>query len=216
MVSDSDLKQRVIDELRWEPAVDSAHIGVIATDGAIVLNGYAGTFHQRFRAIEATRRVDGVRAIADEIDVRLTREHVRDDAEIATHIAHVLECNISLPHSNVQAQVEAGFVTLSGKVDWHHQRQHILEQVGQIAGIKEIANEIMLIEQPVAGDVEKNIQDAIYRNTFKDKDSIAASVSDHTVTLSGEVPSLYERDLAHSAAWSAAGVRQVVDRIRIV
>ncbi|MEX3007247.1 BON domain-containing protein [Hoeflea sp. TYP-13] len=215
MIPDSTLKQRVLDELRWDTKVDEAHIGVTASDGSITLSGHVESFPEKYSAAEAAKRVRGVKAIADEIDVHLPTEYRWDDSDIAERIAHVLEWNVSIPDSNVQAKVRGGFVTLTGEVEWQHQRSHILQQVQHVGGIKGLANHITLKERPTPANVKKEIEAALYRNSEKEAQQINVTVSGNTVTLNGEVRDFYERDMIEDAAWSAPGVRYVVDNIRI-
>ncbi|MCP4319801.1 MAG: BON domain-containing protein [Hyphomicrobiales bacterium] len=215
MISDSTLKQLVLDELRWDTKVDEAHIGVTASDGSVTLSGHVTNFPEKYSAAQAAKRIRGVKAIADEIDVNLPTEHRLDDSDIAKRIAHVLEWNISIPDSNVKAKVRGGFVTLTGEVEWQHQRAHILQQVQHVAGIKGLSNYITLKERPTPVNVKKEIEAALSRNSEKEARQINVTVSGDTVTLNGEVRDFYERDLIEDAAWSAPGVRYVVDNVRI-
>ncbi|MCP4317263.1 MAG: BON domain-containing protein [Hyphomicrobiales bacterium] len=215
MIPDNTLKQRVLDELRWDTKVNQAHIGVTASDGSITLSGHATSFPEKYAAGEATKRVRGVKAVADEIKVHLPTEHRLDDSDIAKRIAHVLEWNVSIPDNNVRAKVRDGFVTLTGEVDWHHQRSHILRQIEHVGGIREISNQITLRARPTSDNVKKEIEDALYRNSEKEAKQIRVSIIGDTVTLDGQVKDLYERDLVKDAAWSAPGVRHVVDNIRV-
>ncbi|MEM6462586.1 MAG: BON domain-containing protein [Pseudomonadota bacterium] len=215
MVPDQTLKQRVLDELRWDTKLNEAHIGVTAFDGSITLGGHVTNFPEKYAAVEAAKRVRGVKAVADEINVHLPSEHRLDDSDIAKRIAHVLEWNVSIPESDVKARVRDGYVILTGEVDWHQQRSHIVRQVEHVGGIRDVTNQIMLKKRPVSEDIKEQIQSALHRNSEKEADQITVSVSGDTVTLEGCVRDLYERDLVEDAAWSAAGVRHVVDNIRI-
>lgn len=215
MIPDSTLKQRVLDELRWDTKVNHAHIGVTTSDGSVTLSGHVTNFPEKFAAGEAAKRVRGVKAIADEIDVSLPTEHRRDDGDIAQRIAHVLEWNISIPDNNIQAKVRGGFVTLNGEVEWQHQRVHIEQQVRHVGGIKGVSNHITLKTRATKDNVKQNIQDALHTNSEKEAEEIKISVSGDTVTLEGRVKAFYERDLIKQAAWATPGVRHIVDNIRI-
>ena len=215
MISDNTLKQHVLDELRWDAKVNEAKIGVSAADGSITLSGHVTSFPEKHSAVEAAKRVRGVKAIADEINVHPLAEHRLDDSDIAKRIAHVLEWNVAIPESNVTAKVRDGFVTLTGEVEWHHQRQHILKQVEHVGGIREISNQIILKTRPTTDNVKREIEAALQRKSETEARQIQVSVSGDTVTLDGQVTDLYERDLVKDAAWSAPGVRTVVDKIRV-
>ena len=135
MITDANLKQLVIDELQWDPKVDHAHIGVTASDGSVTLSGHVTSYASKYAATDAVKRVRGVRAIGDEIEVNLPTELRHDDSDIAERIAHVLEWNVSIPGNSVKASVRNGFVTLSGEVDRQHQREHIEKQVRHVGAV---------------------------------------------------------------------------------
>jgi len=215
MTSDFTLKQRVLDELDWDPRVDEAHIGVTATDGAITLTGHVLNYPQKYAAIEVAKRVSGVIAVADDIEVHVPTEHRRDDSRIAELIADVIDWNVSLPMDAVKAKVSDGMVTLTGEVDWQYQRLRIEEQISHISGVRIISNRITLNAHPEPGDIKKKIESALLRNSEAEADSVEVKVSGDTVTLSGKVRAFYERELIEEAAWAAPGVRDVVDNIRI-
>ena len=215
MTDDSTLKQRVLDELAWDPRVDDAQIGVTVSDGSVTLTGNVATYPAKRDAVDATKRVRGVTAIADDIEVHIPGTHRHDDTNIAERIAHVLEWNVAIPDGSIQAKVRDGIVTLSGKVDWWHQREHIGSQVGHVSGVRSVINTIHLKSHTPPKDVKKKIESALVRHSEKEADNIRIDVSDGVVTLSGKVRAFYERDLAERAAWMTPGVRQVVDTIRI-
>ena len=215
MINDSQLKQLVLDELQWDPKVDHAHIGVTANDGAVGLTGHVSSYASKFATTDAVKRVRGVRAISDEIEVNLPTEHRRDDSEIAKHIAHVLDWNVTIPGNTVKAKVGNGFVTLSGEVDYQHQREHIEKQVAHVGCVTGIVNRIALKSAVKTANVKKKIEDALERNAELEAGKIKVSVKDDTVVLHGEVKAFYERDLIEKAAWTAPGVKHVEDHIRI-
>ncbi|MEX3007229.1 BON domain-containing protein [Hoeflea sp. TYP-13] len=215
MVPDSLLKQRVLDEIRWDRNVDETHIGVTTSDGSVTLSGHVASFPEKYSACEAAKRVRGVKAVADEIDVDLPAEIRRDDGSIAQRIAHVLEWSVSIPDSNLKAKVQSGFVTLTGEVDWQHQRAQISQHVRHVTGVRGLSNQITLKPRATSADVKKEIENALYRNSEREAEGIKVTVSGDTVTLSGNVNAHYRRDLVEQAAWSAPGVRHVIDNIRV-
>ncbi len=213
MMPDSTIKQRVLEEIRWDPIVDETHIGVTTSDGSVALIGHVSSFPEKYAACEAAKRVKGVKAVADEIAVNLPTEIRLDDGRIAERIARILEWSVSVPNSSVKARVQDGFVTLTGEVDWQHQRSQISDHVRHVAGVRGLTNQLTLKPRATSADVRKEIKDALFRNTEREVRQINVTVSGDTVTLSGSVNALYQRDLVESAAWSAPGVRQVIDHI---
>lgn len=216
MTRDSDLKRLVLDELQWDPKVDHAHIGVTASDGSITLSGHVSSYGSKFAATDALKRVRGVKAIADEIEVNLPTEHRKDDSDIAERIAHVLEWNVSIPENTVKANVRNGFVTLTGKVDLQHQREHIEKQIQHVGSVTGIANRISLRTVAVPDDIKKRIEDALHRSAELEAQNVKVSVKGDTVTLEGRVQAYFERELAERAAWTAPGVKHVVDHLLVV
>ncbi|MFD0914825.1 BON domain-containing protein [Pseudahrensia aquimaris] len=215
MIRDSDLKRLVLDELQWDPKVDHAHIGVTVADGSVTLLGHVSSYATRFAALDAVKRVRGVKAIGDEIEVNIPTEHRHDDSDIAEHIAHVLEWNVSIPDGSVIATVQNGFVTLSGEVDHQHQREHIEKQVEHVGSVTGIANRIRLKPKATAENVKEMIENALQRNAELEAKNVSITVSGDTVTLDGKVKAYYEREIAERAAWTAPGVKNVIDHLAV-
>lgn len=205
MITDAKLKDLVLDELKWDPKVDEAHIGVTASDGSITLSGHVSSYASKYSAMDAVRRVRGVKAIADEVDVNLPTEYRRDDSDIAERIAHVLEWNVSIPNSDVKASVRNGHVTLTGEVEWQHQRQHIEKQVAHVGSVTGITNRISLRTTVTPANVKSKIENALKRSADLKAKNLKVTVSGDTVTLDGKVKAYYERTLAERAAWTAPG-----------
>ena len=164
---------------------------------------------------DAVKKIHGVRVIADELRLRLPSADERDDTDIATSIAHVLEHNVNLPPEDIKAEVSNGAVTLTGEVDWQHQRGHVENQVAHVRGVKHIANRIELRKQLAASDVKEQIEAALSRNAALEASHISVSVNGDEVTLTGKVRAFYERNLVEAAAWNARCVHRVVDRIEV-
>lgn len=215
MSDDSALKQRVTDELRWEARVDEAHIGVAAHDGSVTLSGHVASYLEKFAAIEAAKRVYGVRAVGDDIEVQLPSERSTDDGAIAERISHVLEWNISVPDGAIKAQVSRGFVTLTGTVDWQHQRLHVEDQVRHVGGVKGIANTIAIRQRAAPADIRRRIEEALERQAEVEARGVTISVDGDSVMLDGRIKAYHERALIERAVWAAPGVRHVVDRLQV-
>ncbi len=214
-MSDKTIRNAVEEELDWEPSIDSEHIGVTVEDGVVTLSGHVGTYAEKFTAEKAAKRVKGVRAIAQEIEIRFPNDKKTSDDQIAKRALDIIAWDSTIPKDKVLVKVQNGFVTLSGEVDWFYQRDDAEHAVRKLAGIKGLSNEIRIKPKAYAYDIKERIETALKRNAEFEADSIKVSVLDGRVTLDGKVKAWYERDLAERTAWSAPGVVSVVDHINI-
>ena len=214
-MNDMKLKQAVEAELEWEPSIDAGHIGVAAEDGVITLSGHVSSYAQKFTAEAAARRVKGVRAIAEEIEVRFPGDKKLADDQIAKRALDVITWNSTIPKDSFQVKVQNGIVTLSGDADWYYQRDDAESAVRKLSGVKALINEIKIKPRVQAIDIKNRIETALKRSAEVEADSIRVSVFNGRVTLDGKVKAWYERDLAERTAWSAPGVVSVDDRISI-
>ena len=215
-MSDKTLKQAVEDELEWEPSIDAEHIGVTAEDGVVTLTGHVGSYAEKFTAEKATKRVKGVRAIAQEIEIRFPNDKKTSDDQIAKRALDIIAWDSTIPNDMVQLKVQNGFITLSGQVDWYYSRDDAESAIRRLAGVKGIANDIIIKPRAQALDIKHLIETALQRNAEVEAGSIKVSVLNGRVTLDGKVKAWYERDLAERTAWSAPGVISVEDHINIV
>ncbi|MCA3183217.1 MULTISPECIES: BON domain-containing protein [unclassified Cupriavidus] len=216
MKSDSQLKQDVLDELAWDPEVDEREVGVQVKDGIVTLTGHLRSFHAKHLAEQAAQRVQGLRALAVELDVVLPGDTVRTDSDIAWAIENVLMWNSVVPVGQLGVAVERGMVTLSGEVDWDYQRRSAVDTVRPLNGVRGVVNQIVLRPRTSAPDVQQRIEDAMRRQAARDARHVKVVVKDGVVTLSGHVTSMAERQAAFNAAWIAPGVMKVVDDIRVL
>lgn len=214
MTDDKHLKQAVLDELKWEPSVNAAHIGVTAKDGVITLNGHVETYWEKSAAEKAAKRVKDVKAIAEEIEVRLPFTVTHGDEEIAAAAVGRLAWDSSVPPDCVKAKVENGWVTLTGEVDWRFQHEAAAEDVRSLWGVKGVSNEIRIRAKPDTGAIREKIITALDRSWF-DPALINVSADGGKVKLTGKVNSWYERDEAGFAAWAAPGTTAVVNDISV-
>jgi len=220
MKSDSDIREDVIRELRWDPQVsDPDAIGVAVQDGAVTLTGHTATYAEKLAAARATERVYGVKAVANDLKVRLSGEP-RDDSDIAKAIAHVLEWNVQVPADGVKAKVQAGWVTLDGHVDYEYQRHEVERMVRNVDGVLGVTNTITVTppvfpEQVEAKIVEAKIEEAFRREAEVDARHVRVEVSDHTAKLYGHVHSLNEVTAARAAAAAAPGVASVESHLLV-
>lgn len=215
MKTDSQLQQDVMAELKWEPAVHAAQIGVEVKDGVVTLAGQVDSCAQKWHAEQAALRVAGVRTLTIKLGVQLPASDERTDADIATAVRHVLDWTAVLPADAVKVQVEAGWVTLSGSVEWMFQRRAANDGVRWLTGVKGVHDEISLVPMLSASSVKGDIEAALQRSAAADARKIVVTVDGADVTLSGSVRNTAERECATHAAWGTPGVRHVVDHLQM-
>jgi osmotically-inducible protein OsmY len=213
--TDSDLKRDVELELAWDPAVKASAIGVAVKDGIVTLSGHLDTYPEKWAAERALQRVAGVRAVALELDVRLSPGHRRGDTDIAKAAEDALRWHSVVPPDAVRVTVDQGWITLQGELDWDYQRKSVEQAVRNLVGVVGLSDEIKLKQKAVPANVKQLIQDALTRQAVRAAKHIEMDVRDGTVTLRGSVHSRQERDAARGAAWSAPGVRAVVDELEV-
>jgi len=212
MKSDKQLKQDIETELMWDPAVNSAQIGVSVDNAAVSLLGTVDTFAQKWAAEDATKRVSGVRAVAQDLTVKLLGVHERSDTELASATLDALKWNVAIP-SSVTAKVEKGHVTLEGNVAWYYQRAAAVQAVRCLTGVIEVHNNITLAPQVSVTQVKEKVQAALQRQASTDANAIHIEAAGGTVTLTGHASSFHALHDATMAAWTAPGVTEVVDRM---
>jgi osmotically-inducible protein OsmY len=214
MSDDQRLKQAVLDELKWEPSVNAAHIGVTAKAGVVTLMGNVESYSEKFAAEKAARRVKDVKAIAEEIEVRLPFSVKRGDEEIAAAAINRLKWDSALPSDAVQVKAEKGWINLSGQVDWHYQKDSAAAHVGGLLGVLGVTNEITVKPRPNTSKIREDIMSALDRSWF-DPASITVTAEGGKVKMTGKVRSWYERDEASSTAWAAPGTTSVQNDISV-
>ena len=215
MKSDAEIRDDVIDELRWDPQIsDPDAIGVAVQDGAVTLTGHVPSYAEKLAAARAAERVYGVKAVANDLTVKLAGAP-RDDSDIATAIAHVLENNVQIPEGRVHARVQNGWVTLEGEVDYEYQRREVERMVRQVRGVIDVIDTITIKPAARGEEVQKIIEDAFKREAEVDARHVRVEVTDHTAGLYGHVHSLKEASAARAAAASAPGVATVESHLVI-
>jgi osmotically-inducible protein OsmY len=209
MKIDSDIRDDVIDELRWDPQITEPDaIGVAVKDAAVTLTGHVPTYVEKLAAARAAERVYGVKAVANELEVKLAGAP-RDDSDIATAIAHVLESNVQVPEGKVHARVQNGWVTLDGEVDYDYQRREVERMVRQVRGVTGVSDLITVKPPASPAQVQQVIEETFKREAEIDARHISIEVSDHTAKLYGQVHSLNEASAARAAAAAAPGIAAV-------
>ncbi len=215
MKPDMQLKTDVIDELAWDPVINAAGIGVMVKDGVVTVTGHLDRFAEKHAIEKAVRRVAGVRGIALELDVKLSAEHKRSDSEIAQAAVSALRLNSLVPVDKVQVEVEDGWVTLSGEVDWSYQIARAEQSIRPLAGVLGLSNRITIKPRASGQDIGSQITAALTRQAMREARHLTVEVEGSVVTLSGHVHSLAEREAAVGAAFSARGVSRVVDKLHV-
>jgi osmotically-inducible protein OsmY len=209
---DKSLANEVKRELEWEPGVEAASVGVEVKGGAVTLKGRVRSYSERRAAVRAAERVYGVQAVADEIDVRLSRDDSHDDASIGQAIQDRFKWSVVVP-SSVKAEVRDGFVTLRGEVDRYSQRQEPERVVRDVKGVKGVVNAIVVKPEVNTAQVEEEVSAALMRSAELDARAIRVGRVDGTVHLYGHVHSFHEREAAEQAAAAAPGVATVDNQI---
>ena len=206
----------MIDELKFEPSIDAADIGVAVENGVVTLTGHVPTFADKMSAERIVSRIKGVKGVAEEIEVRPVGTNLTADDEVAKRIVNVLQWTASVPTDAVKVKISKGRVTLSGTVEWNYQREAAERVIRGMSGVTGITNAVLISPRASAVDIRDRIEKAFKRDAGLEAPAIRVAVADGTVTLEGKVHSLSERRAAERAAWAAPGVRNVQDRLSIL
>jgi osmotically-inducible protein OsmY len=214
-MDDLELKKSVESELNFEPSINAAEIGVAAKNGVITLSGRVPSYWEKIAAERAAARVSGVKAVANELEVRLPGSSERTDEDIAQAAVDSLTWSVLVPQDRIKVKVSKGWVTLEGKVDWQYQKSAAEKAVRKLYGVVGVSNLIEVKPAVSKAEVKSSIEAALKRLAEVDANRIRVDTEDGKVVLSGSVRSWFEREEAERAAWAAPGVRSVEDRIAI-
>jgi len=213
--TDAQLKSDVSDELAWDPAIDAGNIGVMVKDGVVTLTGHLDSFSEKHAAERAVRRVPGVRAIAIDLEVRPPMSQQRSDSEIALAASAALRLNSLVPVGKVQVQVENGWVTLLGEVDWGYQFASAEQAIRPLPGVRGLYNRLSIRPRVDVTGMGHEIMAALARQAQREARHIDVKAEGGVVTLSGQVHSIAEHDAALGVAFSTKGVSHVVDHLQV-
>jgi osmotically-inducible protein OsmY len=213
MKSDSEIERDVREELQWDPDLNGEDIAVSVKDGVVTLAGFTHSYTDRLEAEAAAKRVAGVHAVANDIEVRLPAIDQRPDPDIARDAVAALKSQLPISHDKIKVIVKDGWITLEGVAEWQYQKTTAESAVRKIKGVKGVTNVVQLKPAAKAIDIQRKIQEAFKRSAEVDADRITVEAKDSEVILKGAVRSWIEREEAERVAWSAPGVTHVEDRI---
>ena len=215
MKTDMQVKREVQEELDWDPSINATEVGVEVKDRVVTLSGHLSNYAEKLATEKAVQRVAGVKAVVVELDVRLSHSDKRTDEDIAHAVRSILLWTVGVPEDKVKVQVEKGFVTLSGEVEWGYQSKLADRLASHARGVVRVLNQIKVRATVGAVDIGKEIDQALARHVEREAKRIKVTVVGGTVTLSGTVDSLVEKSVVRGAAWSAPGVYAVIDDLTV-
>jgi osmotically-inducible protein OsmY len=215
MKTDRELREDVMDELKWEPSINDTNIGIAVDDGVVTMSGTVDSYRDKLSAENAALRVYGVKAVANEIKIKLPGTSERSDDEIARAAVNALKWDISVPSDRIKVAVENGDITLSGEVDWQYQKAAVAVDMCRLWGVRAVCNDVTVKPRIKPADLKAKIESAFQRSAVFDARRITVEFSDSKVILSGNVRSFAEKEEAEKVAWAAPGVSDVDNRITV-
>ena len=213
MRSDQEIERDVKEELQWNPDLDSTDIAMSVKKGVVTLAGFVKSYSDKYEAEAAAKRVAGVSAVANDIEVRLPAIDQRPDPDIARDAVDAIKNQLPISSHNIKVVVKSGWVTLEGAVEWQYQRQTAETAVRRIKGVKGVTNSIVVKPHVEPSEIKRQIQEAFRRSAEIDANRIQVESHGSEVILKGSVRSWIEREEAERAAWAAPGVTKVDDRL---
>lgn len=215
MKTDSQIQKDVMDQLSWEPYLNAAQIGVAVKNGIVTLSGQVDTYSKKLIAENAAKKISGVKAIAEDIQIGVSPVYNKTDAEIAEAVLNALKWHTAVQEDKIKIKVEDGYVRLEGEVEWNFQRKNAASAIENLAGVRSVINLITVKPKVSSSDIEEKINEAFKRSATIDAGKITAEVIGNKAILRGKVRSFAEKEDAENAAWFAPGITSVDSKIEI-
>lgn len=216
MKSDNQIQKDVMEQLKWEPLLKASEIGVAVRNGIVTLSGQVDSYYKKRSAEEATKKVWGVKAIAEDIQIGVSPFYAKSDTEIAEAILNALKWHTAVQEEKIKIKVDDGNVTLQGEVDWDYQRSGARKAIEGLTGVKSITNLITVKPKITAADIQRKIESAFQRAASINSKKIKVNVVGGKVILSGTVSSLAEKEDAETSVWNANGVMEVENDLEVM
>ncbi len=215
MKNNSELQSDVQNAMKWEPLLNAAEIGVTAKEGIVSLTGEVDSYAKKLCAENAAKKVIGVKALVEKIEVKFPNSWTKTNTEIANEVLTALKSNWSVPNDKVAVKVEDGWVTLSGELPWNYQKEAAKSAINFLSGVKGVTNNITIKSESHDAIEKKDVENAIARSWSVDDSDIKVSVSGTTVTLKGTVESWYQKEEAGRIAWNTPGIWHVKNDLEV-
>ncbi|HEY8658457.1 MAG TPA: BON domain-containing protein [Hanamia sp.] len=215
MKSDNQIQKDVMEELKWEPFLNAAEIGVSVKNGIVTLSGQVDSYSKKIASEKAAKKIAGVNAIAEDMQIGVSPLYKKSDTEIAAAVLNALKWHTDIQEDKLKVKVEDGNVTLEGDVDWEFERYNAKKAIENLLGVRSVINLISVKPKTTANDIEKKISSAFHRNATIDAERITAEVLGNTVILRGKVRSFVEKEDAENAAWAAPGILRIDNKLII-
>jgi len=215
MKTDNQIQKDVMEELSWEPFLNESEIGVAVKDGIVTLSGIVDSYSKKISAEKAAKKVVGVKAVAEDIQVGISPSYRKSDTEIAEAVLNALRWHTAVQEDKIKIKVEDGIVKLEGEVEWEYQRNNAKMAIDNLTGVRSVINLITVAPKITPTDISKKISIALHRSATFDAEKIKIDVVGNQVTLRGKVRSFAEKEDAENAAWAAPGISRVDNRLEI-
>ncbi len=213
-MTDHQVKEDVTAELDWEPSIEADHIGVAVEGGVVTLTGHVDSYWKKSAAERAVGRVNGVKGLAEELEVRLPGHMRKADDEIAKAALSRLSWDSAIPTDSIKVKVQKGWVTLTGEVEWHFQKDSAEREIRPLMGVTSVSNNVTVKARPDTAKISADVSRALHRTRFTDE-NVKVTAVDGMVRLTGHVPTWSDRGLAYRTAWAAPGVTSVQNDISV-